>query len=280
MNGETAVRILLNAIRRIQQKHSNKEALLAHQAELEELAQANASAAKTNQSANISGVPPLQLLQPDGESVEMMTAERHSPGLGNLPATITSAETTDEISEAPTIKAMEAMEVELPHIQAPEAADAGNTSKIVVPVSGGGGARTVSSIDPSPELRERGDEEEDQDIDVLIECLEILNDATQVSPSQESMSSFGYHSACERRSSFDLDSDATDAGEEEGQQEDPEGDGSENGGGGGGGRDKDQNRAAYSWSPAATPSLDQLDPYFTPKAAPKTPKTPKSVHSE
>lgn len=175
--------------------------------------------------------PVLQLQHPDQD-------HDGSPSrAGKLPlvAPTTSAETTGEFSDgdAAVPPALQ------PAVPAP-------------PYS------ALSSTDPSPAL---DSEAEEQDIEVLIQCLEILNEATQVSPSQESLSSFGYHSASERRSSFDLDSDVTDAGQEDRQGEVVE--------------EEVQDRAAYSWSPPYTPSLDQPDHYCTPK----TPRTPMSANS-
>ena len=98
--------------------------------------------------------------------------------------------------------------------------------------------------------------EEDGDIEVLLGCLGIINDAMQAYLSstarQETLTSFGSHSnssASQRKCSFDIDSQASD---------DEAGNGESNKDGG--------LRAAYSWSPPFTPSLDQPEEYYTPRS--------------
>lgn len=129
--------------------------------------------------------------------------------------------------------------------------------------------------------------EDEQDIDTLLECLEIIHSVVTVSPSQESLSSFGYHSVggVERKCSFDLDSNASQAGDPtsgaEGDAVEGDGEGEEERrvgrsrtgartGRGSCSRGEvgvdTLGRAAYSWSPPFTPTLDQPDPFFTPKS--------------
>ena len=151
---------------------------------------------------------------------------------------------------------------------------------------------TLSSLaDTDRDPSHHGPYLEDPDLDVLITCLEILHLALQGSPSQQSLTSFGVHSTSAglvRKNSFDLDSNTSQAGDDEAEvqghyhnlhpyrldRDELHSDTRTTCGTGLGLRndhdeeeDVMQGRAAYSWSPPFTPSLDQEQPhFFTPKS--------------
>lgn len=163
--------------------------------------------------------------------------------------------TTDERSDGTF------MEAPLPPVPSSHVAPTQPAVQLYVPPNEPESGLTMSSLQNSP-----FPEDEEQDLDTLIQCLEVIQSAAQVSPADESLSSFGHHSATgtgamvERKCSFDLDSNASQAGDNGNDDAEDEEDEEE--------EEEVLQRTAYSYSPPFTPSLDQdqPDPYFTPKS--------------
>jgi len=233
-NGETAARILKDSIQRVQKRRADIEAKVArHEAQLREQATAGAFSG--------GGL----LFEDLGLS---MVPSRAPPVL-----TMASPITTDERSDGTFVEAV------LPPVPSNHATQPTTqpVSQPYVPPNEPESGLTISSLQNSP-----FPEDEEQDVDTLIQCLEVIQSAAQVSPADESLSSFGHHSASgagvvERKCSFDLDSNASQAGDNGNDEDDDEEE-----------EEEGLQRTACSYSPPFTPSLDQdqPDPYFTPKS--------------
>lgn len=224
-NGETAARILKDSIQRVQKRRADIEAKVArHEAQMREQATTGNNAL---------------IMEDLGLS---MVASRAPPVLVGMASPIT----TDERSEGTFIEAALPPATTRPITQP----TAHPTPQPYVPPNEPESGLTMSSLQGSP-----FPEEEDQDLDMLIQCLEIIQCAAQVSPAEQSLSSFGHHSGVQRKCSFDLDSNASQAGDNGNDDDEEE-------------EEEVLQRTAYSYSPPYTPSLDQdqPDPYFTPKS--------------
>lgn len=223
-NGETAARILGDSIQRIQRRRAELEARQAREeAQLRELSSEGALFMEDLQLTTVTARSPPVLAM-----TSPITTDERSEGTSADPAPV------PVLALAPVTQSNNPIEFNTPSHQEPES-----------------GITMTSSANNSPCV------EEEQDIDALIQCLEIIQGAAQVSPALESLSSFGYHSVTERKCSFDLDSNASQAGDGVEEEEEEEG----------------PLRTAYSYSPPFTPSLDPPD-------RPLTHKSPKSARSK